>query len=345
MSDIKNIISKRPQDIIYSLISFIIIFLTSTVSNLLNIEPNAEFRIPYFYYLGVVTIISFFSCFFLFKGRPSAKVPICILLLIFSMTSLLGIQQSNPAEFIILAVISIAFALICTYFLVSAQTFVWLKACKLARKGKLPEDYQEQFFQPQESNNQIRPWIRYFARRIDVIFFLFIIFVGVMIISLFIGFILGVLDGAGMVNATALKFNWNNLTNSGLGYFLIILVVLFCFVILEAIFLKTWGTTPGKWLLQIKIRDSLGRKPSFYNALRRSVRVYVQGMWLAMPGISIIPLLISYHKLVKNKITPWDKDYQFIVSHENISFIRVGIAIIILALLCGFIYALSLNLL
>ena len=156
------------------------------------------------------------------------------------------------------------------------------------------------------SGPQIRPWVRYWARVIDNLLF-----------ALLIGLILGIVYPASLeINDTLLGF-----------------ILLFIYVFFEPIMLTSWGTTPGKALLRVKLRKSTGDKPTYAEALNRSFSVWLRGLGLGIPIVSLITLITAYNNLTKNGITTWDKEGDFNVSHRKIGAIRV--IIIILFLICS----------
>ncbi len=155
---------------------------------------------------------------------------------------------------------------------------------------------------PEISGLQIRPWVRYWARLIDLFLF-----------NLLSSFVLGILY------PSALKIN----------SMLVTIILMFVYVFVEPIMLTSWGTTLGKALLRVKIRKSNGSKPTYAEALVRSVSVWVRGLGLGIPLVILITLIIEYKKLIKNGITTWDRGGDFNVSHGHIGPIRKIIVVFI----------------
>ncbi len=155
--------------------------------------------------------------------------------------------------------------------------------------------------------SQVRPWVRYLARIVDIWIF-----------SVLVGFT------AGIFAPLILNVPEAVLTMG----------ILFVWVFQESILLANCGTTPGKWLFKIKVRDSRGRNLSFSDALNRSFSVLFKGMGAGIPVISLISLLSSKSKLKKDGITTWDEDGGHVVTHEKIGAARsIVIAVIILIFL------------
>ena len=154
---------------------------------------------------------------------------------------------------------------------------------------------------PEISGPQICPWVRYLARMMDILLF-----------GLLSGLVLGI------VYPPALGIN-----DTLLG-----IILLFIYVFVEPIMLTSWGTTPGKAFLRVRLRKSTGDKPTFAEALSRSFSVWLRGFGLGIPLVSLITLITAYNKLTKNGITTWDKEGDFNVSHRTVGAIRVIIVIL-----------------
>ena len=148
---------------------------------------------------------------------------------------------------------------------------------------------------------KVRPWIRYWARYFDVFIFAFIF----AFICVFIA--------PSVLKVPEIIFTM-------ISYFL--------WMFIESVFLATWGTTFGKWLLNIKISTKDG-KPDFASALNRSFSVWLKGNAMALPFIYLFTNITSYNHLRNEGITTWDKDGGFTVSHKKIGFFRILLAIII----------------
>lgn len=109
--------------------------------------------------------------------------------------------------------------------------------------------------------------------------------------------------------------------------------VLLLWVFIEAIFLSTWGTTFGKWLLCITVKREGSLRISYKQAITRSFEVYVKACGLGLPIVWLVMPIISYINFIRNQATSWDKKCGFIVSYEKITLIRVlAIALVVLFL-------------
>lgn len=149
----------------------------------------------------------------------------------------------------------------------------------------------------------VRPWVRFFARSMDIYLF------QVIICTIF------------ALVYPALLFN-----------ILGILIITFGWFLIEPFFLSQFGTTAGKFLLNVTVRDKNGALPSLKDAYIRTFWVLCKGLGFQIPIVSLFTLFFSYKRLNNTGTTAWDEG-RFIVSHSKIGFLRILIFIIILFIL------------
>jgi hypothetical protein len=152
-------------------------------------------------------------------------------------------------------------------------------------------------------NLEPRPWIRYLARVFDLISFS--MFGGTIVVIIFPELL--------------------NLSEAGLTILMILLYHLF-----ESLMLFKWSTTPGKALLNISITKLANAKLTYFECLKRSLRVWCFGLAMGIPGILLIPQIIAYKKLMRNKITSWDEEGEFLISHGDIGYLRAFVYLLIM---------------
>lgn len=146
----------------------------------------------------------------------------------------------------------------------------------------------------------LQPWVRMMARLYDYLIFIFV------------GFLLSLtIDIEISINS------WIYLSKSFKGFSLFCVMVTYLWILVESLLLSTWGTTPGRLLLKIKLRDKKGCKPRFFNALIRSFTVWWKGMALGIPLFFFITLWLSYQKIRKNGTTSWDLEGVFKITFGN----------------------------
>ena len=114
---------------------------------------------------------------------------------------------------------------------------------------------------------------------------------------------------------------------------------LFAWVFVEALLLASFGSTPGKWLLNTRVIAQDGENPSFPKALRRSLGVWWRGLGLGLPLIGLITQISSYSKLKEDGITPWDRAAGLMVTHRKVGFPRMLFTLLILG---GVVYLIAL---
>jgi len=154
-----------------------------------------------------------------------------------------------------------------------------------------------------ESNGpQVRPWIRFWARSFDLYSWALLI---------------------AIVSAFAFPAVLE-IRDAILG-----LLIAFTYMFVEPLLLSTWGTTPGKALLRIRLRKADGRKPGYGAALERSFYVWTRGIGLGVPLIGLITQLLAYNRLKDKGVTSWDQACDFRVAHQVVGAPRAAIAVAI----------------
>jgi uncharacterized RDD family membrane protein YckC len=108
-------------------------------------------------------------------------------------------------------------------------------------------------------------------------------------------------------------------------------LVLLLWIPLEALLLSTVGSTPGKWLLGIFVRDAGGRRLSFRAALRRSAGVFAWGLGLGSV-IGLVTAFIAHRRLTRRGATYWDEVDGLEVHEQDVSSFRVAVAALVLVL-------------
>ena len=77
---------------------------------------------------------------------------------------------------------------------------------------------------------------------------------------------------------------------------------------IEPLLLSTWGTTPGKWLLGLELRDHTGGKLSYMDGLQRTWGVLGAGYGFEIPVYSLYRLYKSYRTCADNERMPYDQE-------------------------------------
>ncbi|HSI61865.1 MAG TPA: RDD family protein [Candidatus Saccharimonadia bacterium] len=140
-----------------------------------------------------------------------------------------------------------------------------------------------------------QPWLRFWARMIDLIWFCCAFFI-----------IVHMLMPEAMKQITIFAVRW---------YIPMEPFILLFYVPVEAWMLSRYGTTPGKSLLRIQVRTLPGALPTFRQAAHRSFLVCIKGLALGLPFISMLVMLWWKLQLAQARPTPWDETAETRVEH------------------------------
>lgn len=173
---------------------------------------------------------------------------------------------------------------------------------------KMTSSIDEEAYQP--SGPQIRPWVRYWARMMDVLIF-----------ALLFGFVLAI------VYEPALEIN-----DIVFG-----IIIGFIYIFVEPIMLSSWGTTPGKSLFKIRLRQEGGRLLDYSQGLDRAFKVLLYGEGFGIPIVALFTQISAYNRLTKEGKTSWDREGNFTVHHQIVGPLRIISSIIIFIVIMAFI--------
>lgn len=116
--------------------------------------------------------------------------------------------------------------------------------------------------------------------------------------------------------------------------FVILPVALF----VDALILAVFGTTPGKLLAGIRV-ETLDGRPIGALALRRNLRVYVNGMFLGLPLLSFFAMVRARDRLLNEDMTSWDEELGTRVVDRGSNELRtVAVAVLAIALQIGSVF-------
>lgn len=141
-------------------------------------------------------------------------------------------------------------------------------------------------YQAQDRLPQISPMRRYLARMFDMILFTDI---AASIISLF-------------------HINFNDIWSLPGTNIVIQLIWLF----VEPLCIHFTGTTAGKWIFGLYLTDLDGRRPSYYDAFYRNIRVFFFGMGLGIPFVNLYRYYKSFRTTSDGWKLPWEDDLRYV---------------------------------
>lgn len=167
-------------------------------------------------------------------------------------------------------------------------------------------------------SQQPRPWRRYWARFID--YTLFLVVGGLPAIILLIALLPD--------NPLAIALGRGE-PLSGFKFRLLWCVV---WVFVEALLLSTFGTTPGKFLFNIQVRNEDERKLSYTQALRRGIGVWFFGQAFCFPPFQAIANWASYRRFTKQGRTKWDEAGNIQVTTYPMGKLKASLAVICIGL-------------
>jgi uncharacterized RDD family membrane protein YckC len=150
------------------------------------------------------------------------------------------------------------------------------------------------------------PWHRYFARGIDTI-----------VVSYTIAFLmLPLVMATGFINLDA-------------NFLILAFFILFLSLFIEAGFISLFGTTIGKFAFGIKVLTLEGKKLTYKQSLQRSFGVWVKGLGLGIPIVSLFTQISAYEKISELGSASWDQKGGFVVHYKGIGKLRAAFFIVL----------------
>ncbi len=147
----------------------------------------------------------------------------------------------------------------------------------------------------QDSMPAVRiPWRRYFARSMDLLIY-------TVLWNMFL----------------ALVFKVNIGLRSGEGQIWDDYMVLLFMLLAEPVLLAVFGSTPGKWLLGIRVTDNEGRRLTLGEGFSRTWKVLWRGMGMGVPIWSLYRLWKSYKGCMEEETLEWEYDSEIVLKDEK----------------------------
>jgi uncharacterized RDD family membrane protein YckC len=78
-------------------------------------------------------------------------------------------------------------------------------------------------------------------------------------------------------------------------------------LLIEPFFIGIGGTTPGKWLMGVRIVRADGRNLGYFGALARSVLVVTLGLALYIPIAGLVAMLLQFMRVSNGRLAAWDE--------------------------------------
>jgi hypothetical protein len=165
---------------------------------------------------------------------------------------------------------------------------------RTAPAGSAPEAERARSDIPQAAAGDTtpHPWLRWAARLID--FGCFCIVLGVV--------------GELVAPGAMLRVNEYALN----------VVALALMVPVEAMVLSSFGTTPGKALLKIRLANADGSRLDFGTAFTRSFQVWMRGLAFGIPLVMLFSMAVAHSRLADQGSTSWDEALGLSVTHSRV---------------------------
>ena len=160
------------------------------------------------------------------------------------------------------------------------------------------------------------PWIRYFARMLDLRMY-------------------GIL----WVFLQRILLRWH--ISNGLGQNLVDIVAAIALMLLfEPLFLHILGTTPGKWVFGLSFRTQDEEKLGYSQAFLRTLEVWRGGMGFRIPIYNLVRLYKSYSQCKRGEPMLWDEGLDYRIRDTKgwriAAFIGVSLVFVALTVLVMF---------
>lgn len=170
--------------------------------------------------------------------------------------------------------------------------------------------------------NQRRPWVRFLAKVVD-----HLLWIGVFSYALYL---FG--EYADPALHVYVYYRPDAFAYAEyVPYLVIFLAYMLTFILFEALLLSTLGTSVGKWLLGTSVRAGDGSRLGYPRALARGFGVWIKGLGLGIPVVSLVTLLVSYSNLTgEYGKTSWDRSRNNFVLHRRLNFFGILAVLIIL---------------
>ncbi len=148
---------------------------------------------------------------------------------------------------------------------------------------------------PEIQARRLHAWLRWLARIVDKVLWFSLLWV------------------------IAVSAGWLQLWDYLLLSPLLVVGAALLWIPVESFLLSRFTTTPGKWLLGIRVTDDLGQPLTYPAAVKRTVLVVCTGAGLGLPALSLLPVLqstMSWLLYRRTGTTLWDRAAHSRLSHS-----------------------------
>ena len=85
----------------------------------------------------------------------------------------------------------------------------------------------------------------------------------------------------------------------------------------EPLFISNAASTPGKWIMGIRVLRNDGSKLSWPRAVSRFLGVWFIGMGAGVPLLSFIAMVVARGRLISEGVSAWDANLDCKVEHRK----------------------------
>jgi len=164
------------------------------------------------------------------------------------------------------------------------------------------------------------PWRRYFAREIDILI--------LNVVKLFL---------------LVVVFRIRPMNSWIYAVFGLIVCIHLMWIPIEALMLHYWGTTPGKWIMGIRVESVNGGPLTISDAMHRAWNVFRYGYGFTIPLYSLWRQYKSYKEYVDYGYVPWDQEWDADIQFRYYYGTKKKVLIGVLAAVFLFMYGIVLN--
>ena len=155
----------------------------------------------------------------------------------------------------------------------------------------------------------------------------------------FLRFVARILDYSLFYALFILPLFFASLLDHDITHIICVFLVPLFWIPFETIFISLFGTTPGKALFGIQIRDANDKKLSFKTSFKRALSTWIKGLGLNIPVLNIATGLHQFNVVKKTGRTSTDQALDINVYYRKRNTIRTAIGSLLIALFSLFFIA------
>lgn len=124
---------------------------------------------------------------------------------------------------------------------------------------------------------------------------------------------------------------FTSLLDHDIAHTICVLLIPVFWIPFETLCISLFGTTPGKALFGIQVRDSKGAKLSLITSFKRAAGTWIKGLGLNLPVLNVITAMYQFNAIKKNGRTSTDKALDINIYHRKRKTLRTIIGSLLIA--------------